>query len=135
MAIEKVKKVALIGSVDKKKTLLDTLFELNTFHIESVSEEILSNYSNFKASIPEKTFEDELYKISSILSVFKEFNLDKQGFIQGFLPQDFDVDIDEFNSVINNFNLDKFYKEVISLKNRFHEIEERLQNSLMLKRI
>ena len=123
MAIEKVKKVALIGSVDKKKTLLDTLFELNTFHIESVSEEILSNYSNFKASIPEKTFEDELYKISSILSVFKEFNLDKQGFIQGFLPQDFDVDIDEFNSVINNCNLDKFYKEAISLKNRFHEIE------------
>lgn len=134
MAIEKVKKVALIGSVSNKKELLDALFELNGFHIESVSEEILSNFENFKTSIPEKSFEDELYKISTIFSIYKEFNLEKQGFIQGFLPQDFDVDVDEFNRVIHSFNLEGLYKEAISLRNRFHEIELELEKLLEEKK-
>ncbi|MGC9073025.1 MAG: V-type ATP synthase subunit I [Caldisericum sp.] len=123
MAIEKVKKIAILGSVKRKKELLDALFDLNVFHLESVSEEIISNFENFKTAIPEKTFEDEIYKISSILSIYKDLNLEKQGLIQGFLPQDFDVDADEFENVINEFNLDKLYNELNSLRNRLHEIE------------
>ncbi|BAL81289.1 V-type ATP synthase subunit I [Caldisericum exile] len=134
MAIEKVKKIAIVGSSDRKKELLDTLFDLNTFHLESVSEEIISNYNNFKTAIPEHTFDDELYKISVIFSIFKEFNLEKQGFIQGFLPQDFDVDIEEFSDVVNNYNLDKLYKEITFLRNRYHELEGEISKLLEEKK-
>jgi len=124
MAIEKVKKVLIVGPIEKKEKLLDTLFGLGVFHLEKVSEEILENFDNFRLAIPSRAYNDELFKVSSILKIFKEFGLEKQGFMQGFLPQDFDVDEDEFRKTVEQFPLEDFYNQVFSLRERFYELKE-----------
>jgi len=124
MAIEKVKKVLIATEVSKKESVLETLFNLNIFHLESVRDDILENIENLKPLISNKFYDSELNKIRLSLTTFKEFGLDKQGFIQGFLPQDVEVEESELKEIVESFPLDNFYNNLSSLKNRFNEITQ-----------
>ncbi len=73
MAIEKVKKVMILSEIDKKKDVLDSLFDEDFFHVESISEELLQNLKGCKYLVPSKTYEEEINKIDRVQNIFKEF--------------------------------------------------------------
>ena len=124
MAIEKVKKVMIISDIDKKKDVLDSLFDEDLFHVESISEELLQNLKGCKYLVPSKTYEEEINKIDRVQNIFKEFGLNKQGFVQGFFPQEIEVSEEKFKETVNNFNFEKFYVNLASLKDHYSEVLE-----------
>ena len=124
MAIEKVKKVMILSEVGKKEEVLDTLFENDFFHVESVREELLQNLNGCKYLVPSKTYEEEINKIDRVKNIFKEFGLNKQGFVQGFFPQEIEVSEEEFNETLKNFNFEKLYTDLESLKDHYSETLE-----------
>ena len=124
MAIEKVKKVMILSEIDKKKDVLDSLFDEDFFHVESISEELLQNLKGCKYLVPSKTYEEEINKIDRVQNIFKEFGLNKQGFVQGFFPQEIEVSEEKFKETVNNFNFEKFYVNLASLKDHYSEVLE-----------
>lgn len=124
MSIEKLKKVLILSDVSQKEEVLESLYDLGIFHIESVRSEILEGIDSLKPLIPEKVYDEELNKIDSAFSIFKEFGLGKQGFIKGFLPQDYEVSEESFNDIVHNFPLDDFVKKLSDLKNSYDKILE-----------
>jgi len=51
----KSQKVMILSEIDKKKDVLDSLFDEDFFHVESISEELLQNLKGCKYLVPSKT--------------------------------------------------------------------------------
>jgi V/A-type H+-transporting ATPase subunit I len=128
--IEKVKKINILFDKDKESEILDKLFKLNLVHISSFKEEYVSEFSHFTKPISKTSYQEELYEIDVILSIFKQFGVEESGFLKSFFPDkkflsriEFDNNMSElsnrFNSLIIEENSLKEERDYINIMKSF----------------
>ncbi len=125
MAIEKLRKLHIICPKERENEIINKLYKLNVAHIDALSPDYVKEGSRyFTHPVVESTRDVELSKIESILSTFKYFGLEKKGLIGSFLPDDEVLTKEEFDNLLRNFNLDKFYNEVQELSQKNNKLIE-----------
>ncbi len=124
MAIEKIKKVLIVGEKEKELQVLSNLFNLSLVHIDKFDSGTLNDIGHFTSASPSKSFEDDSHKIDAILSIFKIFGLGSKGFFQSFFPEDISVSRIDFERITKTFGLDGIYGEAITLNNRYDALTE-----------
>jgi V/A-type H+-transporting ATPase subunit I len=124
MAIEKLKKVIIVGDKLQESKISDSLFDLGLVHVDRFDEDLIDEIGHFNNASPSKSYDDELFKIHFIFDTFKKFSIGGKGFFQSFFPDDVVVSADEFNKIIKTFNLDEVYESIIKLQARFNDLSE-----------
>jgi V/A-type H+-transporting ATPase subunit I len=122
--IEKVKKVNILVDKDKENEILDKLFHLNLVHISSFKEEDLNDFSCFTKPISKTSYQEELYEIDFALSIFKQFGVGESGFFKSFFPDKQILLRNEFDKIVENFNLKDFYRNMSELSSKFNLLIE-----------
>ena len=120
--IEKVKKINILFDKDKEGIILDKLFKLNLVHISSFKEEYISEFSYFTNPTSKISYQEELYEIDVILSIFKQFGVEENSFLKSFFPDKQFLSRIEFEKIINSFDLKDFYNNISELSNRFNSL-------------
>lgn len=133
MSIEKLKKVIIIAKKEKRETLLNRLYKIGILHVENL-DYVTFETKYYKRAIPERNYSEELSKISFIKDIFKEYRFTQQGFLKAFFPEDLEITKNEFNRVVNNFDLNKVFQDVSSLRNRLIELSEEEEKRILEKK-
>jgi V/A-type H+-transporting ATPase subunit I len=127
MAIEKLQKIHIVCPKEIESGLVDKLYKLNVIHIDALSPEYIKDGRKYFAHpVVEPVHEEVLFKIESIFTVFKNFNIENKGLISSFLPEDEILTERDFNKVIKDFDLDGLYEEVHGLLGREAESVKKL---------
>jgi V/A-type H+-transporting ATPase subunit I len=122
--IEKVKKVNILFDKDKESEILDRLFRLNLVHISSFKEEGLSEFSYFTKPISKSSYQEELFEIDYVLSIFKQFGVEESGFFKSFFPNRQILSQNEFDKIVESFDLNAFYHDIFGLSSKFNLLSE-----------
>ena len=127
MAIEKLQKVHIVCPKEIESSLIDKLYKLNVIHIDTLSPEYIKDGRKyFACPVVESTQDEVLFKIESIFTVFKNFNIEQKGLISSFLPEDEILTESDFDRVIKDFDLNSFYEEIQGLLSREAESVKKL---------
>lgn len=127
MAIEKLQKIHIVCPKEIESGLIDKLYKLNVIHIDTLSPEYIKDGRKYFAHpVVESTQDEVLFKIESVFTIFKNFNIENKGLISSFLPEDEILTESDFNSVIKDFDLNGLHEEVQGLLGREAESVKKL---------
>ena len=127
MAIEKLQKIHIVCPKEIESGLIDKLYKLNVIHIDTLSPEYMKDGRKYFAHPVAESMQDEaLFKIESVFTIFKNFNIENKGLISSFLPEDEILTESDFNSVIEDFDLNGLHEEVQGLLSREAESVKKL---------
>ena len=122
--IEKVKKINLLIDKDKESEILDKLFQLNCVHMSGFEEKVLSDFPYFTKPVSKNSYQEELYEIDIISSIFKQFDVEESGFLKSFFPDKQILSRNEFEKIVDSFDLKDFYNNISELSNKFNSLIE-----------
>ncbi|MGC9124615.1 MAG: V-type ATP synthase subunit I [Caldisericaceae bacterium] len=124
MAIEKIKKVLIVGDKAKENLISDSIFSLGLIHVDEFDRDVLEDIGHFKQAVSSFTYDEENMQVNFILENFKKFGIDTKGFFKSFFPDDIEVSKADFERISQTFDLNGMYESISRLSGRFAELSE-----------
>jgi V/A-type H+-transporting ATPase subunit I len=124
MAIEKIKKVLIVGDKSREKFISDSVFSLGLVHVDKFDEDIIEDIGHFEQMNPSLSYDDEIFEMNFVLDGFKKFSIGAKGFFQSFFPDDIEISQADFDRITQTFDLKEIYNSMLKLESRFTELSE-----------
>jgi V/A-type H+-transporting ATPase subunit I len=129
MAIERLKRVALLVPIHKSKPITEEVYRLGTLHLTDVSAQFPSARTHLRRlSVTPKEAEERLQRLEFLLSVLKPFRTTKRSFIENFFPLPIQVKGYELEGLLASFPVERFYEECRGIESQRRALEGTLRD-------
>ncbi|HUU70615.1 MAG TPA: hypothetical protein VM186_13885 [Planctomycetota bacterium] len=131
MAIDRVKKAALLVPRKETHRLLNRLHALSAVHIEDAAKVLAppDDAPLGKESLSSEKADLNIKKLDIILSTFGLFIKSKQGFVEGFAPLPLQVTSEELHKVISEFDFGPLYERCSYIYDEYRSLQSQIEQS------